>query len=182
MTEGSASVTWGKIKKKLTDEDVESSGVAPKTPGTGETKAKKTPAKRKSTVGDENGESPSKKPRAKKAKTPIKGKDSGEEENEAPAATPAKKKAAKTPAKGKEGSGEEDSIEVPAATPATKKAVPKKKVIKAEPESPQVSSDETAHENTNGDTTMTNDTAKDTTIEVDATMNDGEDAVEANAS
>lgn len=148
MTEGSASVTWGKIKKKLTDDEGENPGAAPKTPGTGETKAKKTSAKRKSTAGEtgddknETGETPSKKPRAKKVKTTVKG---------------------------------DDDVEALASNPAKKKAAPKK-IVKADPQSPVAGSDDTVTNDTKGNTEAV-DAGKDT-IEVNGSIEVGENVEE----
>lgn len=133
LAETSARTAWNTLRKKILASQEDAVAGDPKTPGSGD-QAKKTPAKRKSTGGKKgaNGEdvegnktettteTPSKKPRGRPAKPKV--IEAGDDED----------------------SEMKDTTDAPAATPAKKKATPKE--TKASRKSPQVGSDDTAHE------------------------------------
>ena len=82
LTEGSSKTIWGRIRRKLVDQaNANGDGVSTTPKPAKETKPRKTPASKRKTEAGEDGdapETPSKKPRAKKAKAELVKQDDGD--------------------------------------------------------------------------------------------------------
>jgi hypothetical protein len=86
LTEGSSKTIWGRIRRKLVDQaNANGDGVSTTPKPAKETKPRKTPASKRKTEAGEDGdvpETPSKKPRAKKAKAELVKQDDGDAVND----------------------------------------------------------------------------------------------------